>query len=216
MRFAALDFETANVARNSACAVAIAVVEDGQIVRSWSTLIRPPQLFFQFTSIHGITARDVANAPTFAEIHDQILEHLEGAAFVAAHNASFDKSVMRATCDHFTLSHPVPPWTCTVKMARDAWDLRPTKLPDVCRHLGLSLKHHDALSDTLACANIAIAAQAELAVRGTPLHLVPLAGKAKRPVSTAAARERTTFASSPGRDPVAEMRAAISRLNRRA
>ena len=42
-------------------------------------------------------------------------------------------------------------------MARRAWNLRPTKLPDVCRHLGITLNHHDALSDALACAKIVIA-----------------------------------------------------------
>ncbi|NNN06310.1 MAG: hypothetical protein HKL90_10460 [Elusimicrobia bacterium] len=44
------------------------------------------------------------------------------------------------------------------KIARKAWAIRPTKLPDVCRHLGLKLSHHDALSDAEACANIVLAA----------------------------------------------------------
>jgi DNA polymerase-3 subunit epsilon len=50
------------------------------------------------------------------------------------------------------------PYFCTVQLARQNWNIRPTKLPDVCRHLNLSLNHHDALSDAEACANIVLAA----------------------------------------------------------
>jgi DNA polymerase-3 subunit epsilon len=51
------------------------------------------------------------------------------------------------------------PFVCTVQVAREVWDIRPTKLPDVCGHLGLSLKHHSANSDAEACARILIAAR---------------------------------------------------------
>ncbi len=39
------------------------------------------------------------------------------------------------------------------------WEVRPTKLPNVAHFLGLELDHHDALSDSRACANIVIAAE---------------------------------------------------------
>lgn len=81
-----------------------------------------------------------------------------GAHFIAAHNASFDAGVLRACCEQAGLRPPSQPFVCTVQVARRAWNLRPTKLPDVCRHLGLPLRHHDALSDAEACANIVLAA----------------------------------------------------------
>ena len=37
----------------------------------------------------------------------------------------------------------------------------PTKLPDVCGHLDIPLNHHDAGSDSLACAKIVVAAEGE-------------------------------------------------------
>ena len=46
-----------------------------------------------------------------------------------------------------------------MREARRVWGVRPTKLPDVCRYLGLSLTHHDALSDAEAAAQIVIAAR---------------------------------------------------------
>lgn len=157
-RFAALDFETANVARDSACAVALVVVEQGVVVDTYSTLLHPPSLWFQFTSIHGITAAHVADAPSYEDVHGEILARLDGCAFIAAHNASFDASVMRALCARYALPPPDQAWRCTVKMARARWGLRPARLPDVCNHLAIALKHHDATSDATACARIVVAA----------------------------------------------------------
>ena len=157
--FVALDFETANFSRDSACAISVVRVEEGSIVKTFSTLIRPPSMEFQFTHIHGITARDVKNAPTYASLHDEILELMKGVDFIAAHNSSFDKSVMNALCARWRLAAPNLPWECTVKLARRKWSLFPTKLPDVCRHLGIALKHHDATSDATACARIVLAAR---------------------------------------------------------
>lgn len=50
---------------------------------------------------------------------------------------------------------------CTVRLARRVWSIRPTKLPDVFRRLGLELDHHGALSDAEACARIVLAAYEE-------------------------------------------------------
>lgn len=156
--FVALDFETADQGRDSACSIALVRVEGRQIVRREHHLIRPPRRTFLFTSIHGISWSQVANAPTFAELWPELAACLIGAQFIAAHNASFDAGVMRACCDQAGLRPPTQPFVCTVQVARQAWNLRPTKLPDVCRHLGLPLQHHDALSDAEACANIVLAA----------------------------------------------------------
>ncbi|WP_254949106.1 3'-5' exonuclease [Cyanobium sp. N.Huapi 1H5] len=156
--FVALDFETADQGRDSACSIALVRVEGRQIVRREHHLIRPPRRTFLFTSIHGIGWSQVADAPSFAELWPQLAACLEGAQFIAAHNASFDAGVLRACCAQAGLRPPAQPFVCTVQVARQAWNLRPTKLPDVCRHLGLPLRHHDALSDAEACAGIVLAA----------------------------------------------------------
>jgi DNA polymerase-3 subunit epsilon len=160
-RFAALDFETADYGRDSACALAIVFVENGIIVDTWTRLIRPPRRDFVFTYLHGISWFDVHDKPTFAETWPEIADRLSGVDFLAAHNASFDRSVLRTCCDQAGHKPPHNPFLCTVKVARSVWNLFPTKLSDVARHLRLTLKHHDAASDALACANILIRAQAE-------------------------------------------------------
>jgi DNA polymerase-3 subunit epsilon len=159
--FLAIDFETANPYRDSACSIGLVRVEEGKIVHQEVHLIQPPYRHFTFTSIHGISWRDVESAPNFKEVWRKISPLFEGVEFLAAHNASFDSSVLRACCLTSKISTPTVPFTCTVKLARSHWSIYPTKLPDVARHLGIDLNHHEALSDALACARIVMAAQNE-------------------------------------------------------
>ena len=163
INFVAIDFETANYAQDSACAVGLVKVVDGEIVDSVAHLIRPPTREFVFTYIHGLTWKHVAGAPDFGALWPRLAPWLQGADFLAAHNAPFDRGVLGACCATYGIEAPPPTFRCTVTMARRAWNLHPTKLPDVCRHLGITLNHHDALSDALACAKIVIAAEAAAA-----------------------------------------------------
>ena len=169
MRFVALDFETADQGRDSACAVGMVVVEDGRITQKIHRLVRPPRRQFLFTYIHGITWEKVAKEPDFARIWPELAPVFEGAEFIAAHNASFDKGVLAACCAQAGLPGPRAPFLCTVSLARKAWNIRPTRLPNVCTALGIELRHHEALSDAEACARIVIAAIREgVAVPGHP------------------------------------------------
>lgn len=156
--FVALDFETADYSRDSACALGLVRVENHQIVRRTYHLIRPPRRRFAFTYLHGITWEDVAGQPTFAELWPSLNPFLEGADFLAAHNASFDRAVLHKCCETAGFNPPRIPFRCTVQLARQTWNIHPTKLNNVCDHLGITLKHHHAASDAEACALIVIAA----------------------------------------------------------
>ena len=54
--FVALDFETANKYKNSACSLAVITVENGQITKKAYSLIKPPFMSFdpECIEIHGI------------------------------------------------------------------------------------------------------------------------------------------------------------------
>ena len=156
--FVALDFETADYPRDSACALGLVRVENHQIVRRAYHLIRPPRNRFVFTYLHGITWEDVAHQPAFADLWPSLTAFLEGVDFLAAHNASFDRSVLQRCCETAGLTPPALPFECTVRLARQTWKIFPTKLNNVCDHLGITLKHHHAASDAEACALIVIAA----------------------------------------------------------
>ena len=64
LNFCAIDFETANANRGSACAVGLARVVDGEIVATTHFLMRPPEEVDWFdgfnVELHGITAEMVA------------------------------------------------------------------------------------------------------------------------------------------------------------
>jgi DNA polymerase III subunit epsilon len=156
--FVAIDFETADYGRDSACAVGLVRVENDRIVEEASCLIRPPREQFVFTHIHRITWEDVRDQPTFAEIWPAFSPLLQGTDFLVAHNAPFDRGVLNACCAAAQIAQSRHRFICTVRLARAAWGIRPTTLPNVCRHLGIGLRHHDAASDARASAEIALAA----------------------------------------------------------
>jgi DNA polymerase-3 subunit epsilon len=161
MNFVALDFETANQQRDSACAIGLVKVSGGRIVETAVHLIRPPSKQFLFTHIHGLSWSDVAQAEDFGALWPKLAPLCEGADFIAAHNAPFDKGVLYACCGRYGLAPPPQDFRCTVQLARKVWNIRPTKLSDVCRELVIPLNHHEALSDALACAQIMLAAAQE-------------------------------------------------------
>lgn len=166
--FVAIDFETADTLRDSACSVALVRVERGEIVAREHRLIRPPRSAFEFSYLHGIEWRHVKDQPTFGDVWRDVLPMLTGTRFLAAHNAPFDRGVLEECCRVARLAPPRLRFECTVQLARRTWGIFPTKLPNVCEALGIPLKHHDALSDAEACARIVIAARRAATERNPP------------------------------------------------
>ena len=157
--FAAIDFETANYDADSACAVGLVIVKGSRIVNQQVYLIRPPTRQFVFTDIHGLTWGDVRNAPTFRELWPTLRGLIAEVNFLAAHNASFDRRVLESCCLTHRMKRPTYSFICTMTLARSVWGIYPTKLPNVCKHLGIPLNHHKAGSDAEACARIVLAAK---------------------------------------------------------
>ena len=164
--FVAIDFETADHGADSACAVGLVRVEAARIVARETVLIRPPRPRVVFTYIHGITWPMVKDAPAFGDVWAKLAPLLDGATFFAAHNAPFDRGVLKACCAAHGLAAPALPFVCTVQLARRKWALKPANLPAVCRRLGIGLIHHNPGSDAEACARIVIAAAAQSAPPG--------------------------------------------------
>ncbi|MFE9246143.1 exonuclease domain-containing protein [Nocardiopsis sp. NPDC006938] len=158
----AIDFETANQDRGSVCAVGLVRVSGRRVVDRFTTLIRPPDpvAFFSRhnTAVHGITAADVAHAPTWDRVRDQLVEFARGGALVA-HNAPFDMGALRQACAHTGLALPAFDYACTLALSRRTWDLPDHRLPTVSAHVGHTVtRHHRADADAEAAAHIMIAA----------------------------------------------------------
>lgn len=173
MNFAAIDFETANYRPNSACAVGLAVVRGGKVTETFASLIRPPELDFlpEFIEIHGITAEQVADAPTFADVWPGLLR-LIGDGPLACHNSRFDMGVLRACLDTNGITHPAVACLCTLRLARQVLPQLPNhRLDTLAAHFDIPLDHHNAASDAVACAHLALQL-ASLAGPGTIQRLM--------------------------------------------
>lgn len=160
MKVIAIDFETANEQRASPCSIGLAWIEDGEVVRIEHHYIRPPgNRFAGFNmAFHGIRPEHVADADEWPDVLERLRPELEG-ALVLAHNASFDISVIRRTCEHYDVPAPGFDYLCTVQVARSVWpELASHKLNVVCGHLGVDFAHHDAAADAYACGRVALAA----------------------------------------------------------
>jgi DNA polymerase-3 subunit epsilon len=160
--FVAMDFETANEKRASACAVALVFFEDGRVSKQYEWFIRPPHHLDYFnpfnTQIHGISSSDVADKPRFNEVWPQIHELLNN-ELVAAHNASFDISVLRHSLDVYGLSYPDIEFICTYNVARKTWDRQVSySLKNIGNQLGYLFNHHHASDDARICGKILVEA----------------------------------------------------------
>ncbi len=160
--FVAIDFETADHGPDSACAIGMVRVERGRVVRRVRQLLRPPRDQMFFTHIHGITLDEVADKPVFGRAWLLLREVLDGATFLAAHNAGFDRAVLESCCEAAGLEAPVLPWVCTVRQARRTLGIFPAHLGNVARVLSIPLNHHDALSDAEACARVVMLARSRI------------------------------------------------------
>ncbi len=157
MDFVAFDFETANSRPTSACALGLVRVSGGEIVSSSSRLIRPVPFYFSpfNISIHGIRPEDVIAEPEFDQIWPLLSDYFNGRTLIA-HNSPFDIGILGNLLRYFDLPRPELNCLCTVRIARRVWPGRPSyRLSSIARELGISFRHHDALEDARAAAEIA-------------------------------------------------------------
>ncbi|GAA1465625.1 exonuclease domain-containing protein [Nocardiopsis exhalans] len=172
LTWTAIDFETANQDRGSVCAVGLVRVSEGRVVDRFSTLIRPPEAVSFFsrhnTAVHGITAADVTEAPTWEKVREQVVDFVQGGALVA-HNAPFDMGALRQACAHTGQALPAFDYACTLALSRRTWDLPDHRLPTVCAHVGHQItQHHRADADAEAAAHIMIAAMLRYGTSSLP------------------------------------------------
>lgn len=161
MDFLALDFETATSQPDSPCELGIAIARGGVVreVRNW--LIKPaqwPHFSPWNVAVHGIRPEQVAAAPRWKDIWEEVAALLNGAT-VVAHNAAFDMGVLRATLASDRLAHPSFRYFCSVTMAKRVWPGHNSYgLKALCDRHGIPLKHHRAGNDAEATAEVVLRA----------------------------------------------------------
>ena len=168
MRYVALDFETGNASRLSACALGVSIFEDTILVAEQATLIKPPAQVGKFhwgnVRVNHIKESMVVDAPTFDAVWQGAIAELAEGSVLVCHNAMFDTAVLCACLAHYHLPVPECRYVCTVKVAQRVWpQLQNHKLDTVSQALGIELNHHEAGSDARAAGLILQAALRETA-----------------------------------------------------
>ena len=154
-RFVVFDVETPNRYNNRMSAIGIAVVEDGMIVNEYYSLVDPEQPFDYFnTRLTGISEETVMGAPTFPELWARI-EPLFSSGLLVAHNAVFDMGVLKKCLRDYRIDwKPYARYVCTVQMGRRLLPGVRHNLQMLSDYYGIALNHHQASSDSHACAEI--------------------------------------------------------------
>jgi DNA polymerase-3 subunit epsilon len=177
LRAIAIDFETANESRASPCALGLAWIEDGVVIRRAYRLIRPPEMRFSPGNIriHGIRPADVAGSPEFTAVMAEFLNDLAG-TLLLAHNAPFDMGVIAASYAAYGRSPPRLRYLCTRAISQRAWPGEPSfGLAAMAARIGFAFGHHHAEEDAAACAEVALAAARHVGTRQVGLMAERLA-----------------------------------------
>ncbi|MCH7772032.1 MAG: GIY-YIG nuclease family protein [Bacteroidetes bacterium] len=164
--FSVIDVETTGLSAktNHVIEIGIVKVRNYKIVDKYESLINPgtsiPMFITQFT---GIANHDVADAPHFSEVIEDITQFL-GDTVVSGHNLSFDSSFLKY---EFLRCGSEPLYNeqlCTLKLTRRMYpDLQSKSLTAVAKHLNLKNKSaHRALSDAEVTARVLIKMIAQL------------------------------------------------------
>jgi DNA polymerase III epsilon subunit family exonuclease len=159
--FAVVDVETTGFSpRLHDRMLEVAVVRmaaNGAIEDEYVTLLNPER-DISATAVHGLTAADVCEAPTFVDVVGDVAARLDGAILVG-HNLRFDLAFLIAECTR--AGHPLPaiPGLCTLRLAYLlAPQLASRKLASCCASAGIRLDGaHSALADARATARLLLA-----------------------------------------------------------
>ena len=159
-----VDIETTGGSPRNSRVIEVAAMryEQGRVVQQFSSFVNPgTHVPETITRITGIRTDDVADAPTFDDIADELLELCEGAVFIA-HNVRFDYSFLRAEFERIGSAFS-PKLLCTVRLSRALYPSAPRHSLEsiIHRHAIQTAQRHRALADTQAIVDFAQIAYTE-------------------------------------------------------
>ena len=197
--FLVVDTET-NGLGGDACEmteVGAVVVGGGELHDRWSSLVRCNRpLGRGIQRFTGITQEMLADAPGLEAVLPPLAELLEDRILVA-HNAPFDRRVLRQAFDLIGLDWPNPPVLCTAALARKLLPLQNKRgLGVLAGALGIDVElAHRALADAETCARVLCALFPRLCANAVTIaDAVTLAHPHRR---RTAGRKRRTAAMTP-------------------
>lgn len=152
--YVVLDLETTglNAKKNKIIEIGAVRVRSGQIVKRFSTLVRPGcKLEPRITRLTGITDEELEKAPAIVEVIDAFLE-FAGNDVLLGHGIKFDYSFMkRAVVNYAKIPEFERMGLDTLAISRKYLSELPSRrLCDLCRYFEIAHKPHRALDDAEA------------------------------------------------------------------
>jgi DNA polymerase III subunit epsilon len=132
------------------------LVGGGELHDRWSSLVRTHvPLRRGIGRLTGITQQMLDGAPELGDVVESLAGRLPGRVLVA-HNAPFDRRVLRQAFDRAGLEWPQQPVLCTAALARVLLPLqRERRLGALAESLGIEVElAHRALADAETCARV--------------------------------------------------------------
>ncbi len=186
--FAVVDVETTGMQAAGAdriTEIAVVVVQGGRREVLFESLVNPMRpIPPRITGLTGISDAMVSQAPTFAEVADQVLAALAGRVFVA-HNARFDWGFVGAEVRRSRALVLDGPRLCTVRLARRLYRGEASYgLTALAQRFGLEFPaRHRAAGDAIVTGMLLERLLGVVRAQGTRtlselegLHRAPLAG----------------------------------------
>ena len=206
--FLVIDTETNGLAGDDCelTEVGAVLVGGGELHDRFSSLVRTSApLRRGIQRFTGITQQMVDGAPSLEAVLPKIDSQLRGRVMVA-HNAPFDRRVLRQAFSRIGRDWPDPPVICTAGLARTMLPLqRERRLTALADALGIEVSGaHRALPDAETCARVLCALFPRLCANSTTIREALALLKPRRPRTARQPRSRRPTVSLPPHVPAVD------------
>lgn len=156
--YVVFDIETTglDLMSNGITEIGAVKVKEGKKVEQFTTLIKPDyHIDAENEQLTGISEEMVKNSPKISAVIPDFMKFIDGAILVA-HNAQFDMGFIRrfANAEEFEVKNKV---LDTMNLARETVpSLKRVGLKEVAEHFNVEFRHHRALNDAHATADVFI------------------------------------------------------------
>ena len=153
-KYILLNIKTPNTKGNSICAIAVVLVEDGNVVEKKYSFINPEDEFDEIHSkITGIDASQVENAMTLKEYWNEIKE-LFRENVIVAHNAIYDLTVLSRALQRYGIKLEKYCYSSTLELSKKYIKANSYKLRNLVQEVKYEYHTCDALEEALACGHL--------------------------------------------------------------
>lgn len=155
-KIAVFDIETPNDNNDSICSIGITFIENNIITDKIHYLINPETFFdVMNTRLHHISENDVADAPAFPEVWENI-NKIFSMCLLAGHNVTFDLCCIKKALKRYNIEALPVYYIDTLTLSRKFIDdVSNHKLNTLCEYFNIGLyNHHNALDDSCATAEL--------------------------------------------------------------